>query len=235
MSFKTLKKPQNSNINAFIDKAKQTPKRVKRGRLIFAMDATASRESSWSHACEIQSAMFNQTMELGGLDVQLCYFRGFNEFEYSNWCNNADQLNSIMRQVACVAGHTQIVRLLRHTYVQSQQEPINALVFIGDSVEENVDTLCQRAGELSLYGVPVFIFQEGHDEQAQAAFQEIATLTHGAYARFDASSATQLRDLLSAVAVYAAGGRAALQQFQQSLGHTVLALPSAPPVSNNKS
>ena len=177
--------------------------------------------------------MFDETMKLGGLNVQLCYYRGFNEFEYSAWCASSEQLHKIMHQVYCVAGHTQVVRLLQHAYVQSQQEPVNALVFIGDCLEENVDTLCQRAGELALYGVPVFIFQEGNDEHAQAAFQEIASLTHGAYAQFDASSASQLRDLLSAVAVYAAGGRIALQQFQQKRGRTILSLPSSSPASSN--
>jgi len=57
----------------------------------------------------------------------------------------------------------------------------------------------------------VFLFQEGADARAAAAFREIARLTKGAYCRFDAGSAAQLRELLSAVAVYAAGGRQALE------------------------
>jgi hypothetical protein len=59
--------------------------------------------------------------------------------------------------------------------------------------------------------VPVFLFQEGGDARAERAFREIARLTKGAYCRFDAGSARQLRELLSAVAVYAAGGRKALE------------------------
>lgn len=230
MADKPIIKPSSGAVDAFISsaaKAPLIPRDSKRGRLIFAMDATASREHSWQQACEIQNDMFNETTKLGGLDIQLCYYRGYNEFEYSPWCNNSDELHKIMHQVYCVGGHTQIVRVLRHTYVQSQQKPVNALVFVGDCVEENVDTLCQHAGELALHGVPVFVFQEGRDPHAQSAFQEIAALTHGAYAEFDASSAKQLRDLLSAVAVYAAGGRRALQNFQEKLGRTVLSLPSA--------
>ena len=77
-------------------------------------------------------------------------------------------------------------------------------------MEEDVDRLCARAGELALLGVPVFLFQEGGDETAGRAFREIARLTKGAFCRFDPGSARQLRDLLTAVAVYAAGGRKAL-------------------------
>ncbi|MFV2056419.1 MAG: VWA domain-containing protein [Thiohalomonadales bacterium] len=232
MKNKSIKKPHSQAIDAFIKKAKTAklpiPQDKQRGRLIFALDATASREHSWQQACEIQGDMFDSTTKIGGLDIQLCYYRGFNEFEYSHWCNNSDELHTIMHQVYCVGGHTQIIRVLRHAYVQSQQKPVNALIFVGDSVEENVDTLCQHAGELALYGVPVFIFQEGNNKHAQSAFQEITALTHGAYAEFDASSAQQLSELLSAVAVYAAGGRQALQIYHEKIGRTVLALPSKP-------
>jgi len=85
---------------------------------------------------------------------------------------------------------------------------------VGDCMEENIDDLCGRAGELALLGVPVFLFQEGYDRNAERAFREIARLTKGAYCRFDAGSAAQLRELLSAVAVYAAGGRAALERLR---------------------
>jgi hypothetical protein len=80
-------------------------------------------------------------------------------------------------------------------------------------MEEDVDELCQRAGELGLLGVPMFVFQEGREPKAELAFKEIARLTGGAYCRFDAGSAGQLRELLAAVAVYATGGRKALEDL----------------------
>jgi hypothetical protein len=80
-------------------------------------------------------------------------------------------------------------------------------------MEEDIDELCGGAGELALLGVPAFLFQEGDDPAAQTTFREIARLTKGAYCGFDAGSAAQLRDLLSAVAVYAAGGRKALAEL----------------------
>ena len=43
------------------------------GRLLFAMDATASREPSWDQACHLQAEMFGATDGLGGLEVQLVF------------------------------------------------------------------------------------------------------------------------------------------------------------------
>ena len=70
-------------------------------------------------------------------------------------------------------------------------------------MEEDVDRLAKLAGELGLIGVPVFLFQEGREPKAERAFREIARLSRGAYCPFDAGSAKQLRELLTAVAVYA--------------------------------
>jgi hypothetical protein len=80
-------------------------------------------------------------------------------------------------------------------------------------MEERVDDLCAAAGELGLLGVPVFVFQEGHDAAAEQAFREIARLTRGAYCRFAPGAAHELAELLRAVAAYAAGGLKALSDL----------------------
>jgi hypothetical protein len=64
-------------------------------------------------------------------------------------------------------------------------------------------------------GVRSFVFQEGYDRTAELAFRQIAKLTKGAYCRFDANSADQLRELLGAVAAYAAGGLSALEDYSR--------------------
>jgi hypothetical protein len=214
-------KSDQAQIDAFLAKVARTPV-VKtggaRGRLIFAMDATASREPSWDRACHIQSEMFLATETLGGLDIQLCYYRGFREFHATPWLSTSAELLAQMREVRCAGGMTQIERVLEHTSVESKKEKVNALVFVGDCMEEDIDRLCHLAGELGIIGVPAFVFHEGDDAAADRTFREIARLSGGAYCRFDANSAQQLRDLLSAVAVYAAGGRKALQDFGQRQG-----------------
>lgn len=230
MADKSRKLPAKSDqaeIDAFLAKVANTPVARaggSRGRLIFAMDATASREPTWDRACQIQSEMFLETETLGGLDIQLCYYCGFRDFYASPWLGRSADLLTQMREVRCAGGMTQIERVLKHTGAESRRDKVNALVFVGDCMEENIDQLCHLAGQLGILGVPAFLFHEGDDQAAERTFREIARLTGGAYCRFDASSAQQLRDLLSAVAVYAAGGRKALEDFGQRHGGVALRL-----------
>jgi hypothetical protein len=212
--------PSNQAVDDFIAKIKSLPTVPAggRGRLIFAMDATMSRQPTWDMALSLQSDMFNAVRDVGGLDVQLVYFRGLGECRSSAWVSKADELARVMRQVNCRGGLTQIERVLRHATAEARAKRINAVVYVGDCMEEEADQLCARAGELAVFGVPVFLFQEGHNAAATATFKEIARITRGAVCRFDAGSAKQLRDLLTAVAVYAAGGHAALSKLSGTPG-----------------
>jgi hypothetical protein len=174
----------------------------------------------------LQGEMFEATAALGGLDVKLVYYRGFNECKASRWLATGADLHRAMQSVSCVGGQTQIERVLEHALAETKQQKIGALVFVGDAMEESVDRLCHLAGELGLHGTPVFVFHEGNDPIAGRAFQQIARLSHGAYLRFDAASADRLRDLLGAVAAYAAGGYRALTAYRDNKGADVLQLTS---------
>lgn len=204
-----------SDVAAFLEKLRSVPAvhTERRGRLIFAMDATASREPTWDRACKIQGRMFEATDRLGGLSVQLAYYRGMGEFDASPWIASAADLKRRMSAVFCLGGETQIGAVLRHAIAETKRRKVDALVFVGDCMEEDVDALCRDAGELGLLGVPVFVFHEGDDAIARRAFKQIARLSSGAYCRFDANSADALAELLRAVAVYAAGGQRALVEL----------------------
>ncbi|SDG60291.1 hypothetical protein [Pelagibacterium luteolum] len=182
-----------------------------RGRLLFAMDATMSRQPTWDMACQLQSEMFETVAKTGGLDVQLIYFRGFGECRASKWVSDARSLAGLMTGIDCRGGHTQISKVLSHARTEHKTKKINAIVYVGDAMEEDIDRLAQKAGELGLLGCPMFIFQEGHDGVAESAFREFARLTKGAYAKFNAGAAAELAALLRAVAAYASGGRSALK------------------------
>jgi hypothetical protein len=186
------------------------------GRLIFAMDATMSRQPTWDLALSLQGDMFSAVKEVGGLAVQLVYFRGAGECRASRWVADADALSSLMRTVDCRGGHTQIGKVLTHARNEAADRRVHALVYVGDCMEEQIDDLCAKAGELKLLGVPIFLFQEGDDARASVAFKELARLTGGAHCHFDQGSARQLRELLTAVAAYAAGGRQALARLARS-------------------
>ena len=129
-----------------------------------------------------------------------------------------------MTAVTCLGGKTQIGKVLRHAIADTKRQKVNALVFVGDCMEEDIDKLCGFAGELGLLNVPVFLFHEGRETRAANAFRQIARLSNGAYCPFDANSAQQLRELLSAVAVYAAGGRPALEDYSRRTGGATLLL-----------
>jgi hypothetical protein len=225
---KDLQQPATAaEVDAFLAKVRATPSAPRqgpKGRLIFAMDATASREPTWDRAAQIQAAMFQETRDLGGLEVQLVWYRGFGEFDASPWCSSADELLPRMTRVYCAAGLTQIGRVLKHAADEAGRGPVHALVFVGDCMEEDLDALAGAAGQLGLLGVPAFVFQEGRDPLAERAFRDIARLSGGAWCPFDANSPQLLKDLLSAVAVFAAGGRKALEAFGRRRGGAVLQL-----------
>lgn len=206
----------DTDVADFVARMKAMPASVAvgRGRLIFAMDATMSRRPTWDLALSLQADMFQAVEQVGGLDVQLVYFRGHRECRASRWVSDPAALARLMTTVDCHGGLTQIARVLAHARGESGERKVDALVYVGDCMEESVDELCGLAGELGVIGCPVFLFQEGYDSRAAQAFAEIARLTRGAYCHFDAGSARQLRDLLTAVAVYAAGGRKALEALR---------------------
>ncbi|HET7850952.1 MAG TPA: VWA domain-containing protein [Pseudolabrys sp.] len=190
----------------------------KRGRLVFALDATMSRQPTWDSACTLQAEMFREAAKTGGLDIQLVYFRGLGECRASGWVKHSDRLAELMSRIDCRGGHTQIGKVLSHARQENGKEKVQALVFVGDAMEEPIDGLCKAAGELGLLGVPVFMFQEGGDPIAENAYREIARLSHGAYCRFDLAAAHELGELLRAVAAYAAGGMKALAALSARSG-----------------
>lgn len=206
----------NGEIDAFLAAAKRSSPLSGAGRLVFAMDATMSRQPTWDRAIARQSEMFAAVERVGTLDVQLVYFRGFGECRASKWVSDPASLRSLMERIDCRGGQTQIGKVLAHAIKENAKRPVAALAYVGDAMEEDVDALCARAGELGLRGVKLFMFQEGRDAGTERAFREMARLSKGAYARLDEGSADRLAELLAAVAAYAAGGLKALEARGES-------------------
>jgi hypothetical protein len=209
----TAKRPKQdagSEIDAFVRRtqALQAATRPQQGRLIFALDATASRQRTWNAACEIQVQMFH---EVSGLNVQLVYYRGLTECRASAWVASGDRLAGLMQKIRCMSGGTQIGKVLSHARTETDKHKVAALVFVGDCMEESLADLATTARELGARGLPVFMFQEGDDPEVEQAYREIARLSHGAHCRFSAGAAHQLAQLLRAVAAYATGGIKALE------------------------
>jgi hypothetical protein len=203
----------NGDIDAFLKEADAlAPRHDGRGRLIFALDATRSREPTWKLAQSIQGQMFSATSAHGGLEVQLVYFRGVDECRASRFISGGEGLAAAMGKICCATGRTQIARVLRHARRETAAQRVGALVFIGDACEEPIDELGGLAGELGLLGLKAFMFQEGWDLAATVAFREIARLSGGAHAVFDRNAPRKLEQLLAAAAAYAVGGLKELER-----------------------
>jgi hypothetical protein len=212
MSDKTPAVSASTEVDAFLTELQSltTKTTAGGGRLVFALDATASRQPTWDTACELQAEMFREVAAIGGLSVQLVYYRGLAECRSSRWVTQPEHLAGLMERIACRMGHTQIGKVLTHARRESELLKVQALVFVGDAMEENPDDLAQDAAALGRAGVPAFMFQEGTNRKVEAVFREIAQLTNGAYCQFDPGAARQLAELLKAAAVYATGGLTAM-------------------------
>jgi hypothetical protein len=189
------------------------------GRLVFALDATASRSPLWSQARALTAEMIREAESISLLSLQLVFFRGGNEGPRecvaSPWVTSAGKLSALMAKVECRSGYTQIARVLRHAYDETLKAKVGAVVFIGDMCEreggDDLDKLSVPALALGRVKTPVFAFQEGRDPTAEEAYRKIAQWTGGAYGRFEPGAARRLGDLLKAAAVYATGGIRALE------------------------
>jgi hypothetical protein len=186
-----------------------------RGRLVFAVDATASREPTWAIAKELQAKMFREAAPIGKLDVQLvCY--GGDSCRKTEWVSSGEELARLMGKIACDAGMTQIGRVLHHVLREHEQAPVQAVTFIGDAMEEEIDMLAAMAAKLGAAGVPIFIFQEGRDSNVRKAFRLLALKSGGAYFEFNPDkprAVEQLSEQLNAVARLAVGDAEALERI----------------------
>ena len=167
-------------------------RRAGRGRLIFALDATASREPTWDRACRMQGEMFEATAGLGrprraaGVLSRLRRVQGEPVARPM-----PPALHRAMRAVTCVGGETQIARVLRSRHRQrsarrqGQRPGLRRRCDGGDRSTSSAAWPASWAARRAGFRVP----RRRRPGAPRAAFQEIARLTRGAYCPFDAASA----------------------------------------------
>src|SRR6204780_904844 len=102
------------DIAAFVAKARAMSPHAAgaRGRLVFALDATMSRQPTWDMAGALQAVMFREGATLGSPDIRLVYYRGLSECRASGWISDSAQLAKLMGKIDCRGGHTQIGKVL---------------------------------------------------------------------------------------------------------------------------
>jgi hypothetical protein len=197
----------------------QTPKRP---RLIFAVDATASREPAWAAARQVTDALVKALP--GELDVALAVHGGSRVHTFTDFTNNAAALRDQAAGVHCHAGLTRLLPIL----AASLKHPaVRVVVYIGDVFEENLHRGRAVADSMGAQGTKLIVLHDTADPAARhhaETFWDLAKRTGGCVLPFDASAPGRLRDLLSAVAVYAVGGEALLRERRRELPGAVALL-----------
>lgn len=190
----------------------------KAAHLLFALDLTASREHTLADARIAIATMFGALAEINaGIAVRLAYFRGWSECRASGWHSDPEILTRAIASLSCSIGYTQIEKILQ--LALEQDEKLRALVYVGDACEEKPGKLMSLAARLPC---PIFVFHDlaGNDpdavERAEPLFRRMAEVTGGAYSPFGEGSAAALRELLSTVAAFSAGGVETLKQVAQA-------------------
>ena len=167
-----------SDVENFLQKAHTIkPQPGHSGRLVFALDATMSRQPTWDQACHIQAEMFQEAGRIGGLEIKLVYFRGFGECRASRWFDQSSDLARAMGGIACQGGRTQIRKVLTAALKAAGNEKIAALVYVGDCMEEDVDHACAtRPASWACLGVPVcFSSRKGSDAGGRTSLSRDGT------------------------------------------------------------
>ena len=173
-------------------------------RLVFALDATASRERAWAAARQVTDSLFGAAP--GGIEVALAVHGGGRMTAFGGFHRDVGALRDEAAGISCEPGPTRMLDIVR----ESLRRPgVRAMVYIGDCFEEDESAALALAGSLRLRGTKLVVLQDESSGTTSAlrVFRAMAGRTGGIVLPFDAGSLDPLRDALGAVASYVAGGR----------------------------
>jgi hypothetical protein len=193
-----------------------------RPRLVFAVDATASREPAWAAARKVTDALVKALP--GELDVALAVHGGSRVHTFTAFTSDATTLRDRAAGVTCEAGLTRLLPILS---VSLKQPGVRVVIYIGDVFEESVSQGRRLADAMGAQGAKLIVLHDTADPASRRdveVFWDLAKRTGGCVLPFDANAPGRLRDLLSAVAVYAVGGEKLLRQRRHELPGAVALL-----------
>jgi len=223
----------------WLEKLYPTPSRAaveprvagKRGKLLFAIDATASREPAWEAAKQLTDSFFDAVP--GMIDIGLAAYGGNRVHTFTPYVADARRLRRLASGISCRAGYTQLLPILRRVV---ETGDVGVVLYITDAFEEDATTAARLAEMLKAKGTRVIVLFDGwSDSEARAVFEDLAARTGGAVLPFEASAIERLKGLIAAAAVLAVGGEVLLAAKSNSLpGATLLLeyLKSARRLSN---
>jgi hypothetical protein len=193
-----------------------------RPRLIFAVDATASREPAWTAARQVTDVLVKALP--GALDVALAVHGGSRVHTFTAFTSDARTLRDRAAGVSCVAGMTRLLPILSTSL---KHPAVRVVIYIGDLFEENLIRGRQVADAMGAQGTRLIVLHDTADPAARRdaeVFWDLAKRTGGCVLPFDGAASGRLRDILSAVAVYAVGGEKLLRARRHELPGAVALL-----------
>ncbi|MSP01441.1 MAG: hypothetical protein EXR07_10400 [Acetobacteraceae bacterium] len=191
-----------------------------RPRLVFAVDATASREPAWAAARQVTDALVKALP--GALDVALAVHGGGHVHTFTAFTNDAATLRDRAAGVTCISGMTRLLPILSTSL---KHPAVRVVVYIGDVFEESVAQGRRIADAMGARGTKLFVLHDTSNRDARRdaeIFWDLAKRTGGCVLPFDANAPGRLRELLAAVAVYAVGGEQLLRERDDLPGAVAL-------------
>lgn len=189
-------------------------------RMIFGLDATASRRDTWTIAQRLQRDLLTMAQEVGQLELQIAFFSGLTNFRHTHWSTDGDELAKLMSEIHCQAGQTQIVRLFDHAIAEATAAPtrVKCLLYVGDTMEDNEAQVLARAKTLGDLNVPIFmLYEKGQYNNDEPEYRRIAKASGGAFGEFSEGGIAELRSMLEAIFAYATGGKDAMRRIPGAL------------------
>lgn len=188
-----------------VDTAPAAPA-ARRPRLVFAVDATASREAAWASAKKITDRMFGVIPN--ALDVALAVHGGDDLHTFTTFSADVDAFRKQAAAVDCESGVTRLCDIMARTL---DAGGVRVMSYIGDAFEEDADEALKLADRFRLRGIQAVMLSDGAEGKPLEVFRQIAERTGGAVLDFRAGDAALMGELLAGVATLAIGGRRLLE------------------------
>jgi len=179
---------------------------ARRPRLVFAVDATASREATWRSAQKITARMFGVIPD--ALDVALAVHGGDDVHTFTEFSADVDVFRKQAAAVRCETGTTRLCEIMARTL---DAGGVRVMSYIGDAFEEDADEVLELADRFRLRGIQAVMLSDDADPEALAVFRQIAERTGGAVLDFRTGDTVLMGELLAGVATLAIGGRKLLE------------------------
>lgn len=183
------------------------PTPARRPRLVFGVDATASREAMWESAQRITDRMFDAIP--GALDVALAVHGGSEVHTWTEFSADVQRFRAQAAAVRCQAGHTRLCELMQRTL---DAGGVRVMSYIGDAFEEDASEAFALADRFKLRGIKAVILADQANEPTLRVFRELAERTGGALLDFRSGKLDLMGEVLGAVAALAIGGRKLLAE-----------------------